>query len=150
MSGRETLAEACTAIEREFAALGDWDAQFQHLVALGRGLPDPDPDLLTDANRVQGCQSQVWMDATRDPDTGVVRLRAHSDAVIVRGLIAVLLRLYSGRTAREILEQPADALERIGLADYLAPGRANGLNLMIRRIGELAAEDAAEGRKRWA
>lgn len=148
MSGRETLAEACEALARDFDALGDWNAQFQHLVALGRGLPDPDPDLLADANRVEGCQSQVWIDAGRDRATGVVRLRAHSDAVIVRGLIAVLLRLYSGRTAREILEQPADALDRIGLADYLAPGRANGLNLMIRRIGELAAADAGEERTR--
>ena len=95
-------------------------------------------DERVDANKVRGCQSQVWMVAELDRSTGRVAIRADSDAFIVRGLIALLLRLYANRPPEEILANPPTVFEEIGLGAHLSPTRANGLHAMIKRIRQLA------------
>jgi cysteine desulfuration protein SufE len=92
-----------------------------------------------DANKVHGCQSQVWMVAELDEEKGRVRFHADSDAFIVKGLIALLMRLYSDRPPAEILDSPPTVLDRIGLGRHLTPNRANGLYSMVSRVRELAA-----------
>ncbi|MEN0652599.1 MULTISPECIES: SufE family protein [Hyphobacterium] len=123
----------------EFDLLGDWEQRYRYLIDMGKALP-PFPDTARDeAHRVKGCVSQVWLVTRRDGDRLV--FEADSDAHIVRGLAALLIRLYSGRTAEEIRSVDArEVLARIGLAEHLSPQRSNGLNSMIARIqGEAGA-----------
>ena len=129
---------AAAELEEEFALFDDWRDKVEHLIELGKELP-PLPDTSkTEGNKVRGCQSQVWLVAELDEGEGVLRLRADSDAVLVKGLIALLLRLYDGLEPVEILAHPPDVLERIGLAKLLTPGRNNGLYSMVARIRAVA------------
>ena len=126
----------------EFDLLGDWEERYRYVIDLGRELaPLSDPER-TDANKVRGCASQVWL-VTEPQADGTLRFRGDSDAHIVRGLIAILLRLFSGRTPREILDfDPKAAFDRLGLSGALSAQRSNGLASMaarIRRDAELAA-----------
>jgi len=125
-------------IVENFALLDEWDDRYRYLIELGRGL-EPLPDgARTDDNKVQGCASQVWLATTARPDGKggpVLTFVGDSDAHIVRGLIAVLLALYSGKTAREITETDAISLfERLGLREHLTPQRSNGFRSMVGRI----------------
>ncbi len=138
------------AIVEEFALFDQPRDKLEYLLELGRDLPPLEEAARTEANRVRGCQSNVWMVADFDPATRRLVLRADSDALIVRGLIALLLRLYSGRTPEEILATPPTVFERIGLGRLLTPGRQNGLWAMVERIRAIArahagAEAAAGG-----
>lgn len=120
-------------IVEEFDLLGDWEERYRYLIDMGKALPDMPAQERTDLNKVKGCVSQVWLVTERDGDT--LRFRADSDAHIVRGLAALLLRLYSGRTADEILSVDArEVLQTIGLSEHLSPQRSNGLASMIGRI----------------
>lgn len=117
----------------EFDLLGDWEQRYRYLIDMGKALPPFPEEARDDAHRVKGCVSQVWLVTHRDGDRLV--FEADSDAHIVRGLAALLIRLYSGRTAEEIRSVDArDVLARIGLAEHLSPQRSNGLNSMIARI----------------
>ena len=117
----------------EFDLLGDWEQRYRYLIDMGKALPPFPEDARDDAHRVKGCVSQVWLVTRRDGDRLV--FEADSDAHIVRGLAALLIRLYSGRTAEEIRSVDArDVLARIGLAEHLSPQRSNGLNSMIAWI----------------
>jgi cysteine desulfuration protein SufE len=120
----------------EFAVLGDWVARYEYLVELGNALPPLEDALKTEANRVQGCQSRVWFVA--EERDGLIRFAADSDAVLVKGLIALLLRLYSGRTAEDILATSPAFFERIELGSHLTGSRANGLAAMVKRIQSTA------------
>ena len=132
-----SIAEAAAALEEEFALLEDWRDKVELLIELGRELPPLPEALKTEASKVRGCQSQVWLVA--EPEAGGrLHLRADSDAVLVKGLILLLLRLYDRRTPAEILANPPDVLERIGLAKLLTPGRSNGLYAMVGRIRGIA------------
>ncbi len=131
------------AIAEEFALFDTPRDKLEYLLELGRGLEPLEEEAKTEANRVRGCQSQVWMVASFDPESRRLVLRADSDALIVRGLIALLLRLYSGRTPEEILAHPPEVFERIGLGRLLTPGRQNGLWSMVERIREIARIYAA-------
>lgn len=117
----------------EFDLLGDWEERYKYLIDMGKALPDmPEADR-TDTNKVKGCVSQVWL--VTEPGEEAIVFRADSDAHIVRGLAALLLRLYSGRSRKEILSVDArEVLRRIGLDEHLSPQRSNGLNSMIGRI----------------
>lgn len=132
-----SAAAAAEAIVTEFALFGDWSERYQYLIDLGKKMPDLPPEFKTDPYRVHGCQSNVWMQASGD--AGRLEFRANSDSTIVSGLVALLLRVYSGRSAREILETPADFIREIGLAKALSPTRANGLAAMLARIREEAS-----------
>jgi len=123
----------------EFDLLGDWEERYRHVIDLGRGLAPLTDAERVDANKVRGCASQVWLITERTPDSRLV-FRGDSDAHIVRGLIAILLRLYSGRTPEEILAIDArDGFERLGLIGALSAQRSNGLFSMVERIRRDAA-----------
>ena len=121
-----------------FSVLDDWDDRYRYLIELGRQLPPLAPQAYNDANKVQGCASQVWLDTQVRPNGAggpILTFVGDSDAHIVRGLIAILLALFSGKHAKEILDTDALALfERIGLRDGLTPQRSNGLRAMVERI----------------
>ena len=123
----------------EFELLGDWEQRYRHIIDLGRDLEPLSAAEHSDAHKVRGCASQVWLVAERD-GAGRLSFRGDSDAHIVRGLIAVLLSLYNGRTAEEILGFDARAaFERLGLAGALSRQRSNGLFSMVERIRQEAA-----------
>jgi len=118
----------------EFDLLGDWEQRYRHVIDLGRDLAPLSDAERSDANRVRGCASQVWLVTEPGPD-GRLRFRGDSDAHIVRGLIALLLRLYSGRTPAAILDFDAKAaFARLGLTGALSSQRSNGLASMAERI----------------
>ena len=121
-----------------FSLLDEWDDRYRYLIELGRMLPRlPDEDH-TEANKVRGCTSQVWLTTHVQPngsDGPVLTFQGDSDAHIVRGLVAVLFALYSGKHAREILGRDAIALfEQLGLRDHLTPQRSNGFRSMVDRV----------------
>jgi cysteine desulfuration protein SufE len=122
----------------DFALLDDWDDRYRYVIELGRMLePLPDSDH-NDTTKVQGCTSQVWLTTQIDPNGAqgpVLRFKGDSDAHIVRGLVAILLAMYSGKTARDILSIEAlPVFDRIGLRAHLTPQRSNGLRSMVERI----------------
>lgn len=131
-----TPAEAQAAIRDEFAFFGDWSERYQYLIDLGRKLPPFPEEAKTEEHRLLGCQSMVWIvprgDATR------LDFAAASDSAIVSGLIYLALRVYSGRSAREILDTDADYVADIGLAKHLSPTRNNGLAALIAFIRDTA------------
>ena len=133
----ESADAAQDAIIEEFAFFGDWTERYQYLIDLGRKLPAFPDDRKTDAHKVHGCQSLVWLVAEGDAQN--LRFRAISDSAIVSGLIALLLRVYSGRPAREILDTEPRFVEALGLARHLSPTRNNGLAAMLKTIKEYAA-----------
>ena len=121
-----------------FSLLDDWDDRYRYLIELGRELPPLAAEAHNDANKVQGCASQVWLDTSVRPNGAggpVLTFLGDSDAHIVRGLIAILFAMYSGRNAKDILSTDAVALfERIGLREHLTPQRSNGFRSMVERI----------------
>jgi len=132
-------AEAAEAqIAEEFAFFGDWTERYQYLIDLGRKLPPFPEALKTDAYKVTGCQSQVWL--VPSGDASRLEFQATSDSAIVSGLIALLLRVYSGRSASEILATEPRFIETIGLAKHLSPTRSNGLAAMLAAIKQHARE----------
>lgn len=125
-------------VEAEFDAFDDWDDRYRLLIQLGRDLAPMDDALKTEATRVRGCASQVWLHASREGD--VLHFAADSDAAIVKGLVALVLMLVDGKPVGEI--DPASIrkrLEALGLAKHLSSNRTQGLASMVARIGELAA-----------
>ena len=129
-------------ILQEYEELSDWEEQCDFLIDLGFELPEFPAELKREEYIVHGCQSQVWLVARRviEDGVGVVRLQADSDAIIVKGLIAVLLTAYSGKTPQQILEIDIEALfERMGLNQHLSSTRRNGLHGMVKRVRSFAA-----------
>jgi cysteine desulfuration protein SufE len=135
------VASAQQEIIDEFSLFDDWMDRYQYLIDLGRRLPPFPEALRTEENRIRGCQSQVWFVAEKKD--GRLYFQAISDAAIVSGLIAVLLRLYSGRQPQDILDTPPDFVEALQLQSHLSPTRSNGLNSMLQAIRRFAAEAAA-------
>ena len=131
-------------LAESFELLGDWESRYSYLIDLGKQLSPMNEGDKCEANKVHGCQAQVWMKFMPGAD-GRIDIVADSDAFIVRGLIAVLLMIYSGRAADEILNTDGPtALERLQLAAHLSPTRKNGLFAMVERIRELAAARSAD------
>ncbi len=121
-----------------FSVLDDWDDRYRYLIELGRELPPLPQTAHNDANKVQGCASQVWLDTTVRPNGAagpVLTFEGDSDAHIVRGLIAILFAVYSGKSAQDILSTDAVKLfEDMGLREHLTPQRSNGFRSMVERI----------------
>ena len=121
-----------------FAVLDDWDDRYRYVIELGRELEPLPETARSDANKVQGCASQVWLSTSVKPNGAsgpILTFAGDSDAHIVRGLIAILFALYSGKHAPEILDTDAVALfERLGLREHLTPQRSNGFRSMVERI----------------
>jgi cysteine desulfuration protein SufE len=129
----DPISRTLDEIAEEFALLGDWEERYGHVIDLGRAMPPLEAALKTEATRVRGCASQVWLVA--EPEGDVIRFRGDSDAHIVRGLVALVLRLVSGRRAGDILAFDAQAaFRRLGLDTALSPQRSNGLASMVARI----------------
>ena len=122
----------------DFSLLTDWDDRYRYVIELGRALVPLALDAHNEVNKVQGCASQVWLATSVQPNGAagpVLTFEGDSDAHIVRGLIAILLIVYSGKPAREILDTDAVALfERLGLREHLTPQRSNGFRAMVERI----------------
>jgi cysteine desulfuration protein SufE len=135
------VAAAQQEIVEEFGLFDDWMDRYQYLIDLGRRLPEFPEELRTDEHRIRGCQSQVWF--VPEKRDGRLYFQAISDAAIVSGLIALLLRLYSGREPRDILDTPPDFVEALELQSHLSPTRSNGLSSMLKAIRGFAAEAAA-------
>ena len=124
-----------------FEFLGDWEERYRYIIELGRKLPDFDPKNRTEENKVRGCQSQVWL-VTDDhsENSDLLYFRADSDAHIVRGLLAILLMMFTGKSASAILAVDAkDVFAKLGLDQHLSPSRANGLNAMVQRVRAIAS-----------
>jgi len=132
----------------DFAFLDEWDDRYRYLIELGRGLAPLSPEAHSDANKVQGCASQVWLEKAvrQEADGPHLDFKGDSDALIVRGLVAIVIALFSGRPAAEIVETDAEAVfEKIGLREHLTAQRSNGLRSMVTRIKTEAAAAAAAG-----
>ena len=131
-----SCADAQAAIIEEFAVFGDWSERYQYLIDLGKRLPPFTEEWKTEANRLQGCQSKVWIvPHARD---GRLFFSAASDSSIVSGLVYLALRVYSGRTAEEIRATPADFVQAIGLSKHLSPTRSNGFSALLAFIQKTA------------
>ena len=132
-----TLDETLAELAEEFDLLGDWEGRIEYVIDLGKGLPPLPEEARVETNKVPGCAAQVWL-STRRAD-GRLWFAADSDSALSKGNIALLLKLYSGRTPQEIVAFDARAaLDRLGLPSALTRQRANGLNSMVGRIREAA------------
>lgn len=130
----------------DFAFLDDWDDRYRYLIELGRTLEPLSPEAHNEANRVHGCASQVWLqkDVRQEADGPHLDFKGDSDALIVSGLVAIVIALFSGRPAAEIVKTDAEAVfEKIGLREHLTAQRSNGLRSMVNRIKTEAAAEAA-------
>jgi cysteine desulfuration protein SufE len=132
-----TAAAAIAAIAEDLAVFDDWMERYEFIIDLGRRLPAFPPGWMDDDHRVPGCQSKVWMQAERQD--GVLMLAGASDAAIVSGLVALLLRVYSGRPPAEILATDPVFLKDLGLIEALSTNRGNGIASMARAIREAAS-----------
>lgn len=124
-------------IIEEFAGLGDWMDRYAYIIDLGNTLPEYPESEKTPQNLIEGCQSRVWIDAKLQPD-GKIHFRADSDALIVKGIVALLMRVLNDRTPDEILAADLFFIDKIGLQEHLSPTRSNGLVAMVRQIRDYA------------
>ena len=135
-----TLQEAENAIVEEFSIYDEWLDKYEYLIELGKSLTDYPDASKTDDKLIKGCQSRVWLDYRIE--NGRILFNADSDAIITKGIISLLIGLYSGRTPEEILSSDFSVVEKIGLKENLSPTRANGLVSMIAKIREVASLSA--------
>ena len=131
-----TINEIQDEIIEEFLPLDDWMDRYQLLIDMGEELPPLAPGEKTEQNLINGCQSRVWLVCERQGD--LLNFRAESDALIVRGIVALLLRVVSGHTPEEILSADLYFIPRIGLSEHLSPTRANGLLAMVKQVRNYA------------
>jgi len=131
-----SIAETEKEIIEEFGLFDSWDDKYEYIIDLGKTLPVLDKKYKTDENRVRGCQSSVWLVA--EYKDGKLFYKADSDALIVKGLISMLIRVLSGRTADEIVEAKLDFIREIGMTTHLAQTRSNGLLSMIKQMKHYA------------
>ena len=127
-----TIAEIQEEIIEEFAFFEDWMQRYEHMIALGKSLPLIDPQYKTDEFIIKGCQSKVWLHA--ELQDGKVILTADSDAIITKGIVALLIRVFSGQSPEAIVNADLAFVDEIGLKEHLSPTRANGLVSMIQQI----------------
>lgn len=121
----------------EFALFEDWTERYKYIIDLGRDLPELSADEMIEKNLVKGCQSQVWLMASEEQ--GKIAYRVNSDAAIVKGLAALLVRVYSAQTAATIIATEPDFISQIGMHEHLSPTRSNGLSAMLKQIKLFAA-----------
>ena len=127
-----TIQEIQEEIIDEFSMFDDWDERFQYTIDLGKSLPLIEEKYKTDENTIKGCQSKVWLHS--EEKDGKIVFTADSDAIITKGIIAILIRVFSHQKANDILESDTAFIDKIGLKEQLSPTRANGLVSMIKQI----------------
>ena len=135
----KSLQDSENEIVDEFSMFDEWLDKYEYLIELGKTLKEYPEDKKTDDRLIKGCQSRVWLDYK--VEDGKIWFNADSDAIITKGIISLLIRIYSGRTAAEILSSDFSVVDRIGLKENLSPTRANGLVSMIQKIKQVAAEN---------
>lgn len=128
----EHIQERQTRLIADFEQLPDWETRYKRLIDWGKKLPPFPPELQLEDLKVKGCQSQVWLKA--DFQNGRISFRGDSDALLVKGLLALVLYVYSESTPQEILEISPDFIKKLGFASHLSPSRTNGLVSMIKQI----------------
>lgn len=127
-----TIQEKQNRIIREFELLGDWTERYKYIIKLGQKLPPLDEKHKIDENLVRGCQSQVWLNTKLEGDR--VIFEADSDAAITKGLVALMVRFYSGETPDTIIATNPDFIQKIGMQEHLSPTRSNGLASMVKQM----------------
>jgi len=136
MNPEHPISETEKEIVEEFALFDSWDDKYEYIIDLGKRLPALDPKYKIDENRVRGCQSSVWL--TANYKDGKLFFDADSDAMIVKGLISMLIRVLSGRTPDEIMTAKMDFIREIGMTTHLAQTRSNGLLSMVKQMKHYA------------
>jgi len=131
-----SIAQAQQEVVDEFALFSDWQDRYEHLIELGKDLPLIAPEKKTEENIVRGCQARVWLNA--EEKGGLVHFTADSDAMITKGIVALLVRVFNDRTPQEILSASTEFIDQIGLRAHLSPNRANGLSAMIDQMKRYA------------
>ena len=116
----------------DFSFFEDWTQRYEYMIELSKGLEKMDEQMKNDKNIIKGCQSKVWLHA--EFNEGKIKFIADSEAIITRGIIAILLTIFNNRTPKEIIESDTNFIEKIGLKEHLSPNRANGLYSMIKQI----------------
>jgi cysteine desulfuration protein SufE len=127
-----TIKEVQDEIIDEFLMFDDWAERYEYIIDLGKSLPMIDEEYKTDANLIRGCQSKVWLHAEQKEDK--IEFTADSDAILTKGVIAIMIRVFSGQKSQDILDASTDFVDEIGLKEHLSPTRANGLVSMIKQI----------------
>ena len=135
----KSLQDIENEVVDEFSMFDEWLDKYEYLIELGKSLKDYPETAKTDDRLIKGCQSRVWLDYK--VEDGKIYFNAYSDAIITKGIISLLIRIYSGRNPEEILSSDFSVVDRIGLKENLSPTRANGLVSMIGKIREVAAEN---------
>lgn len=128
----KTINEAQDEIIDEFSVFDDWMDKYSLIIDMGKNLAPLDPALKTPQNRIEGCQSNVWLDAQYN--NGIITFTADSDAILVKGIVSLLVNLLSGRTPDEILNADLYFIQQIGLNEHLSPTRSNGLLAMVKQM----------------
>lgn len=128
----KTINEAQDEIIDEFSVFDDWMDKYSLIIDMGKSLAPLDPALKTPQNRIEGCQSNVWLDAQYND--GIITFTADSDAILVKGIVSLLVNLLSGRTPDEILNADLYFIQKIGLNEHLSPTRSNGLLAMVKQM----------------
>lgn len=131
-----TIQDIQKQLIEDFSLFEDWTQRYEYLIDLGRELPLINPEYKTDSHLIKGCQSQVWLHAYMAD--GRLQLTADSDAIITKGIVALVVKVFNNQTPADILAADMGFIDAIGLKDHLSPTRANGLVSMLQRIKELA------------
>ncbi|MFN8672334.1 MAG: SufE family protein [Candidatus Sericytochromatia bacterium] len=136
----QNIIEIQNEILEEFEDFSDWEEKYSYIIELGSDLPEMADSLKISENIVKGCQSQVWLVPEYNKETNLLKFIADSDAFIVKGLVSILLRIFSNQTPQEILSNELFIFEKLGLKGHLSPSRANGLSSMLRYIKNYAEQ----------
>jgi cysteine desulfuration protein SufE len=132
-----TIQERQAKVIADFSAVSAWEDRYKKIIEIGKQMPDMPENLKTEDNKVKGCQSQVWLSASLN-DQGQMVFQGDSDALIVKGLVGLLLKIYSESTPAEVLATPPEFLKALGFEGNLSPSRANGLHSMLKQIKHYA------------
>jgi cysteine desulfuration protein SufE len=132
MTEHPSIQEISEALVEDFSLFDNWEEKYEYLIDLGKKLPPMGADLKTEDRKIKGCQSTVWLYS--EYKDGIIYFQADSEAMIVKGLVSMLVRVLSGQKPEDIVATPLDFIEKIGLQSHLAQTRANGLNAMIRQM----------------
>jgi cysteine desulfuration protein SufE len=127
-----SIEEIQNEIIDEFSMFEDWEERYQYMIDLGKDLPLIEEDFKTEANIIKGCQSKVWVHATLNEDK--IEFTADSDAIITKGIIAILIRVFSNQPPQAIIDADTSFIDQIGLKEHLSPTRANGLVSMVKQL----------------
>lgn len=137
MTKRPSISDIQADLVEDFSFFDDWMDRYRYIIQMGDALPELTSDEMDEKNLLKGCQSQVWLLRTAD-EAGRIQLRGTSDAAIVRGLVALMLKVYDNQPAQDILDNPPEFIGQIGLDDHLSPTRKNGLASMVSAIQDAA------------